>query len=59
MNPINKKTKKKREKTMHYTVFQQRLEPDIQDWLKAENINYKSWNIFFREIKRRYNIKKE
>jgi len=44
----------KKERDKHYSVFAQRLEDDIQEWLKDENTKYKSWNLFFRELKQRY-----
>jgi hypothetical protein len=31
-----------------------RLEPDLIDWMKSEKAKYPSWNMFFREIKKRY-----
>jgi poly(3-hydroxyalkanoate) synthetase len=31
-----------------------RLEEDLQEWLKEENKKYDSWNMFFQELKRRY-----
>lgn len=31
-----------------------RIEDDIQDWLVKEKREYKSWNMFFRELKKRY-----
>lgn len=48
-------TRIKKEKNLIYKQFANaRLEPELQEWLKAEKGNYVSWNMFFREIKRRY-----
>lgn len=38
-----------------YEKFQDaRLEPELKEWLRSEKGNYTSWNIFFRELKNRY-----
>jgi len=43
----------------HYKQFSNaRLEKEMIEWLKKENENYKSWNLFFKELIKRYeNIK--
>lgn len=51
------KRKKKQKKKIQYTIFAQRIEDEIQNWLKVENQKYGSWNLFFREIKKRYENK--
>ena len=38
----------------HYNTFSQRLNDKNIDWLKKESKKYKSWNLFFNELKRRY-----
>lgn len=50
--------KKKTEK-IHYKKFSQRVDDEIQEWLKKEKGKYKSWNLFFREIKKRYEPRKD
>lgn len=38
-----------------YTQFTNaRLEPGIIEWLQSEKQRHPSWNIFFRELKKRY-----
>ena len=55
----NAKTSQKTDKKFHYKVFAFRVAEEIIDWLKWERRQYDSWNIFFREIKRRYDEFKE
>jgi len=44
---------------LHYKQFMSaRLEPELIDWLKTEKMNYKSWNLFFRELRKRYETNK-
>ena len=38
----------------HYKTFSQRLSGENINWLFKEKKNYKSWNLFFNEIKKRY-----
>lgn len=39
----------------HYEVFKcARIEPELIDWLRLEKEKYVSWNMFFRELKKRY-----
>jgi hypothetical protein len=46
---------KEKNKKIVYSKFQNaRLEDEVQDWLKDERRKYKSWNLFFRELKRRF-----
>ena len=47
-------TRIKKEKIDYKQFTNARLEPELQEWLKSEKGNYISWNLFFREIKRRY-----
>lgn len=42
----------------HYPILSLRLEEEIKDWLKEEKKKYKSWNLFFRELQKRYGLKK-
>lgn len=51
-------TQIKKEKIDYKQFTNARLEPELQEWLKAEKGNYISWNLFFREIKRRYGASK-
>lgn len=34
-----------------------RLAPELIEWLRLEKNQYPSWNIFFKEIKKRYENK--
>lgn len=46
---------KQTEKTVKYKKFNHaRLEDDLIVWLKEEKNKYKTWNLFFRELKKRY-----
>lgn len=49
----------KQENLYHNPIFAQRVEKEIQEWLKKEKKNYKSWNLFFKEIKKRYGNKEK
>jgi len=48
-----------RKKTEYKQFMSARLEDDLHEWLKKENGRYKSWNQFFREIKKRYESRKD
>jgi hypothetical protein len=48
------KIKKKR--TVEYKVFAQRLSETNHKWLAEKKKIFKSWNLFFNEIKERYEI---
>lgn len=56
----NKKNK------ISYDVFTLRISEENKNWLKTESKNYKSWNLFIRELikiytkgKRRFSTKAE
>jgi hypothetical protein len=49
--------RKTKGRNKHYNKFGARLDEEIQDWLKSENAKYKSWNLFFKELKKRYEQK--
>lgn len=34
--------------------FKARLEEDLHEWLDIEKQRHASWNLFFRELKKRY-----
>jgi hypothetical protein len=38
-----------------YPVLSIGVEQGIIEWLKTESFNYKNWNLFWRELKNRYN----
>jgi len=46
--------RKQTNRKFNYTVFTVRIEKNIKNFLKKENKKYKSWNLFFRELKNRY-----
>ena len=41
----------------HYKIFAQRLSNNNIKWLKKEGKKFDSWNLFFNELKKKYNIK--
>ena len=47
-------TRKKPIKIEYKQFNNARIEVELQDWLKREKENYPSWNVFFRELKKRY-----
>jgi len=44
-----------KEEKIKYPVLSIRTEQEIKDWFMSESLNYKSWNLFLRELKIRYN----
>lgn len=50
--------KERKNEKIHYRKFQKaRLEEEVHNWLEKENGRYKSWNQFFKELKKRYESK--
>lgn len=47
------------EEKFSYPVYSARVDEEIKDWLKNEGAKFKSQNLFFREIKRRYEVAKK
>ena len=41
----------------HYPVYGARVEQEIKDWLKIEQKKFGSQNLFFKELKKRYENK--
>ena len=49
----------KKHKDKQYPVWTVRLEKEMVEWLKRENEEYKTWNKFFKELKKRYEEKRK
>lgn len=45
---------KKTNKKFNYPIFNQRLSYEMINWLNREKTNYKTWNKFFEELKKRF-----
>ncbi len=45
---VNKKDK------FRYPVYSARVDEELKDWLKEQQKKYKSQNLFFKELKKRY-----
>lgn len=43
-----------KEERFRYPVLSVRVEQELLDWTKTESKKYKSWNLFFRELRKRY-----
>lgn len=41
-------------KDKEYLVWTVRIALEIKEWLLIENQKYKSWNLFFIELRKRY-----
>jgi hypothetical protein len=39
---------------MVYPILSVRVEEEIKEWLKNESFKYRSWNLFFKEVRSRY-----
>lgn len=50
-----KNKKKENFKKFSYPVYSARLKQEVKDWLLVEQSKYKSRNLFFEELKKRYN----
>lgn len=46
--------KKKKERDLHYKIFAQRLSDANIKWLNERRDNFKSWNLLFDDIKKKY-----
>lgn len=44
----------KNQRDLHYKIFAQRLSDENINWLKKNRKNYKSWNLLFNELRKRY-----
>ena len=41
----------------HYPVYGARVEQELKNWLRSEQNKYPSQNLFFKELKKRYEAK--
>lgn len=44
----------RKSKSEYKQFHKARLEDELHEWLENENGRYKSWNLFFRELRKRY-----
>lgn len=51
------KEKDERKRGFYQPFRNARLSEEMQDWLRKENKKYKSWEKFFKELRKRYDKK--
>lgn len=48
------KMKKEKERGFYKPFMKARIEEELHEFLEKERLKYKSWNLLFRELKKRY-----